>query len=341
LANDVQNYRTMIPRAGSSLYSTLADASDSDDSDEDKKTAMLIASSISTQGLLPWRTPPTITAHTAHTAHTARADGTRATHTDEVMAPEEEESAAAPARGGAKSAAAAADPAMADVPRSMQEIYEISNKNRKRNKEKRKLKETSKETAAEPFSPVKFSTSDESFDGAENDTMQGTRVRVCVCGRACVCVCGEIMMCVSCACRVRACACACRAGGRKKQKPNDLNDEEFMKSIGWASEEDARQAREAASAPAPFDYAAAPAPFSQAQPQPPPSQEASDHTFAPRGSRNVASSSSSGGRNQQQRPAQASQQAPFDPHANLSTNATPHHTRRTHRTRTHDTARHA
>lgn len=248
-----KNYRTMIPRAGSSLYSTLADASDSDDSDEDKKTAMLIASSISTQGLLPWH---------------------------EVMAPEEE-SAAAPARGGAKSAASAADPAMADVPRSMQEIYEISNKNRKRNKEKRKLKETSKETAAEPFSPVKFSTgSDESFDGAENDTMQG---------------------------------------GRKKQKPNDLNDEEFMKSIGWASEEDARQAREAASAPAPFDYAAAPAPFSQAQPQP--SQEASDHTFAPRGSRNAASSSSSsasGGRNQQQRPAQASQQAPFDPHANLN-----------------------
>jgi hypothetical protein len=68
----------------------------------------------------------------------------------------------------------AADPSMADVPRSMQEIYEISNKNRKRNKEKRKLKETSKETAAEPFSPVKFSASDESFDGADNDAMQGT-----------------------------------------------------------------------------------------------------------------------------------------------------------------------
>jgi len=206
----------MIPRAGSSLYSTLADASDSDDSDEDKKTAMLIASSISTQGLLPWRTPPTTPTTTAHTAHarTARADGTRATHTDEVMAPEEE-SAAAPARGGAKSAASAADPAMADVPRSMQEIYEISNKNRKRNKEKRKLKETSKETAAEPFSPVKFSTgSDESFDGAENDTMQGTpvcvRVRSCVCGRvcayavvrSCVCVCGEIRMVCVVSCRV-------------------------------------------------------------------------------------------------------------------------------------------
>jgi hypothetical protein len=137
------------------------------------------------------------------------------------------------------------------------------------------------------------------------------------------------------------------AGGRKKQKPNDLNDEEFMKSIGWASEEDARQAREAASAPAPFDYAAAPAPFSQAQQsQPQPSQEASDHTFAPRGSRNAAasssSSSSSGGRNPQQRPAQASQQAPFDPHANLSTN-TQHATHNTHTTRAahaaHDTTR--
>ncbi len=102
-----------------------------------------------------------------------------------------------------------------------------------------------------------------------------------------------------------------------------------MKSIGWASEEDARQAREAASAPAPFDYAAAPAPFSQAQPQPQPSQEASDHTFAPRGSRNAAASSSaSGGRNQQQRPAQASQQAPFDPHANLSTNTQHAHDKR-------------
>ena len=48
----------MLPRVGSSLYSTLVASTDSDsDQDEDKKTAMLISSSISTQGLLPWRTP--------------------------------------------------------------------------------------------------------------------------------------------------------------------------------------------------------------------------------------------------------------------------------------------
>jgi hypothetical protein len=94
-----------------------------------------------------------------------------------------------------------------------------------------------------------------------------------------------------------------------------MNDEDFMKSIGWASEEEAREAREA-NAPAPFDYASAPSPFGQQQQQGDASGQ--DHAFAPRSSRNT--SSSSGGRNQpQQRPSQGAQQAPFDPHANLST----------------------
>jgi hypothetical protein len=96
-----------------------------------------------------------------------------------------------------------------------------------------------------------------------------------------------------------------------------MNDEDFMKSIGWASDEDARQAREAASVPAPFDYSTAPAPFGgQDNNNATPS---SDHAFAPRGSRGSSSSSSSSsyGHNQP-RPAQPSQ-APFDPHGNLST----------------------
>lgn len=87
-----------------------------------------------------------------------------------MEAPPEEENVAQTAGSGTTTGT---DPAMADVPKSMHEIYEISNKNRKRNKEKRKLKETSKETESEPFSPVKFSASDESFDGAENDPVQG------------------------------------------------------------------------------------------------------------------------------------------------------------------------
>lgn len=96
---------------------------------------------------------------------------------DEVMEEKPEEKTSG-ATKPAEASSSTTDPAMADVPRSMHEIYEISNKNRKRNKEKRKLKEDSKETATEPFSPVKFAASDESFDGAENDSMQGTHARL-------------------------------------------------------------------------------------------------------------------------------------------------------------------
>ena len=201
-----------------------------------------------------------------------------------------------------------ADPAMADVPRSMHEIYEISNKNRKRNKEKRKLKENSKETATEPFSPVKFSSaSDESFDGAENDAMQGITYpppqSLCAAARVYKSCNGTLIG-------------ENVIGGRKKQKPNDMNDEEFMKSIGWASDEDARQAREASgnnasslSGPAPFDYSTAPSPFSGQDNSSSSSSSSSapDHTYAPRGSRG---SSASGRHHHQQ---QQQQQRPLHP----------------------------
>ncbi|KAL6069801.1 Exosome component 10 [Balamuthia mandrillaris] len=47
-----------------------------------------------------------------------------------------------------------------DVPRSLKDIYSISNQNRKRNKEKRKLKEESKEGKSKEFSPLRLSGED-------------------------------------------------------------------------------------------------------------------------------------------------------------------------------------
>jgi len=107
----------------------------------------------------------------------------------EVMEPLEQNGKGAEAATSAP--VQAPDPALTDVPRSMHEIYEISNKNRKRNKEKRKLKEDSKEVSNEPFSPVKFSASDESFDGSENDATQGQHPHSLVTGpqnRICISV---------------------------------------------------------------------------------------------------------------------------------------------------------
>lgn len=45
---------------------------------------------------------------------------------------------------------------MQEVPRSIEEIYKISNRNRKRNKEKRKLKEESTREGDKDFSPIRL-----------------------------------------------------------------------------------------------------------------------------------------------------------------------------------------
>ena len=77
---------------------------------------------------------------------------------------------------------------MHDVPRSIEEIYKISNRNRKRNKEKRKLKEESTKDNDKAFSPVRLGH--EAPDASPHPT--------------------------------------------KRQK-TEVADQEFMRSIGWAS----------------------------------------------------------------------------------------------------------
>ncbi len=154
-----QDYRTQHPTAASSFFSSIGSSFERDDSDEEaRKTVEQISSTISIQGFHP------------------------ALHIEEDLQEIFEKEHSIPNNKQAVSTSLTTfvtsvsnclfikeqSQDMADVPRSMEEIYKISNKNKKRNKEKRKLKENSKETV-DQFSPVKFT--DDSFDG--NEVEQG------------------------------------------------------------------------------------------------------------------------------------------------------------------------
>jgi len=85
-----------------------------------------------------------------------------------------------------------------------------------------------------------------------------------------------------------------------------MNDEEFMRSIGWAkdSKKKVESSDTAAAGPAPFDYTTAPPPFADHHSQP----SSADHNFVPRGSRHTP------GRHQQRSSQAQGSQPSFSPH---------------------------